>query len=318
MARGIPAWFLGMWLPAARNATAGSSSGSSVSGHETATGKFKNRTSSNPPAERWLLARAVRATLQRFAETWAQLPRDAWRVWLSTLGLGWLLSACLMLGLVWVGRATIGDESDLLLRLVRASPLSFHAAIWVETPGNSIFLVPVMLVAATIAVWWNAPLHALSIMASFCMIDTLVLIGWLGWNRARPELIYEGIAAPGFNSFPSGHVAQTITVYGLLTYFWIVRTSQRGERYLALLLCVTLVVAVGLARLCLGAHWPSDLLAGAAIGSAWLATLIVALRRAERYQGRARVSAADTSRLSIGLRNASAGRGGRARRRPGP
>lgn len=189
-----------------------------------------------------------------------------------------------MLGLVWVGRVSIGDETVLMLRLVRAAPLSFHAAIWVETPGNSIFLVPLVLAAAAVAVWWNAPLRALSIMASFCVIDTLVLLGWLAWNRPRPTLIYEGIAAPGFNSFPSGHVAQTITVYGLLVYFWIAGTSRRAERCFALLLCLLLVVAVGLARLCLGTHWPTDLLAGAAIGSAWLATLIVALRRAEAHR----------------------------------
>lgn len=233
--------------------------------------------------QRWLLVHGTHSTILHFAHTWGRLPRGAARVFLRTLVFGWLISATLMLVLVWVGRQYIGDETTLLLRAVQTIPMSFHAAIWVETPGNSIFSVPVMLVAATIAIWWNAPLRALGIVVAFCAIDTLVLLGWLMWDRPRPTLIAGGIAAPGFHAFPSGHVAQTITVYGLLTYFWIAATHRRGEQCFALVVCLLLVVAVGLARLCLGAHWPTDLGAGAVIGGAWLAVIIHALRKAEAY-----------------------------------
>jgi membrane-associated phospholipid phosphatase len=186
-----------------------------------------------------------------------------------------------MLGLMWTAQALIEDETQLFLQVVEASPISFHAAIWVETPGNSVFLIPIILIAATIAIWWNAPLRALSIVAAFMIIDTIVLIGWLGWDRQRPKLIYDGIAAPGFHSFPSGHVAQTIAVYGLLTYFWISASRRRSEQILAAALCTVLVIAVGLARLCLGTHWPSDLGAGALVGGVWLTVIIVALRKAK-------------------------------------
>lgn len=223
----------------------------------------------------------MHVTVQRFADAWTRLPRGAARTWGRYLALGWLLSAALMLGLVWAARALIEDETQLFLRLVEASPISFHASIWVETPGNSVFLIPIILIAATVAIWWNMPLRALSIIAAFGVIDTIVLIGWLVWDRQRPDLIYDGIAAPGFHSFPSGHVAQTIAVYGLLTYFWVSASRRRSEQILALGLCTLLVAAVGLARLCLGTHWPSDLAAGALVGGVWLIVIIVALRKAE-------------------------------------
>lgn len=50
----------------------------------------------------------------------------------------------------------------------------------------------------------------------------------------------------------------------------------------ALLLLTALSAAVGYARLRMGTHWPSDIIAGTLIGVAWLATVAAALDRAEK------------------------------------
>ena len=83
------------------------------------------------------------------------------------------------------------------------------------------------------------------------------------------------------HSYPSGHSAQTVVVYGLLTWFWVSLSQSRVERGVAWMLLALLVALVGASRLRIGAHWPSDIAAGVVIGAAWLATLIVALRRAD-------------------------------------
>jgi membrane-associated phospholipid phosphatase len=231
--------------------------------------------------DRWLLVRGLHATIQHFADTWTQLPHGSGMAWGRTLAWGWLLNAALMLALVTICRALITDETALFQQVLALVPLSFNTAIWIETPGNSVFLLPITLIAVIIAVWWNAPLRALSLIAAFALIDTLVLLGWLVWDRPRPTLVYGGIAAPGFHAFPSGHVAQTVTVYGLLTYFWVVGTHHRLERCCAVVLCSVLISAVALARIRLGAHWPSDVLAGGLLGCGWLLALIWALRAGE-------------------------------------
>jgi len=231
---------------------------------------------------RWVLLREAHATIVSFGRGWKQLSPDARKTWLSTMIAGWLVSAVVTLASLLVVRSSVDDETALFERTLALVPFDFAAAIWIETPGNSIFLIPVILIAAALVARAGRPLLAISILAGFFVVDTLVLLGWLIWDRPRPTLVLDGIAAPDWHSFPSGHVAQTVTVYGLLAYEWGHASRSWAERIVAAMLALLLVVVVGMARLALGTHWPSDLLAGGLIGLSWLATIVVALRRAER------------------------------------
>jgi undecaprenyl-diphosphatase len=96
-------------------------------------------------------------------------------------------------------------------------------------------------------------------------------------------MIAGGIAAPPLHSFPSGHVALMLSVYGLLAWLWIRASRSPAERTLVVILLAVLLLTVGWARVRLGAHWPSDVLAGYVIGLAWLSTVITSLRRRETY-----------------------------------
>jgi len=92
-------------------------------------------------------------------------------------------------------------------------------------------------------------------------------------GRARPP-VFRLDPAPPTSSFPSGHTAAAVTVYGFLAFvIW----RYMARRWLANLICVSLIavpVAVGLARLYRGAHFPTDVLAGAVLGVVWLTFVI--------------------------------------------
>jgi undecaprenyl-diphosphatase len=233
------------------------------------------------------VARGARRAWAAFADDWHRAPGEARRRWIATLGVG--LVACLALSAALTLLAMRADaagalawERDWLLGLERRDRLSFHSALWLEGLGSSAMLMPLLVAAVAIAALAGRSGRALLVLAAYVPAKMLIFTGWLIWSRARPDFIADGVAVPpSLHSYPSGHTLQTITVYGVLAWFWARASASRIEQAMVWLLLAVLCAAVALARLRLGTHWPSDVLAGAVIGAAWLAVLVVAQRRFE-------------------------------------
>ncbi|MGH7175721.1 MAG: phosphatase PAP2 family protein [Minisyncoccia bacterium] len=85
--------------------------------------------------------------------------------------------------------------------------------------------------------------------------------------RARPEAAL-ALYAPPLYSFPSGHAVMSVVFYGFAAYA-LARTYPRlgGWIYLAATL---LTLLIGLSRVYLGVHYPSDVIAGWLLGLFWL------------------------------------------------
>ena len=227
----------------------------------------------------------LRKLFKQFRQDLRELPRGTWRRWAVTLVAGWVICAVAVVILTKFAQGAaprwLNGWDERTLRSIERGPISFQNAILLESPGNLIYMIPLVACVAVVAIRWHKPVFAITVVVSYVFARTLVILGWKLWDRPRPELIADGIASPPLHSFPSGHIVLAISVYGLLAYTWVRASRSWIEKTLAIVLIAAWCAAAGSARVRLGTHWPSDVIAGALIGLMWLATVVMALRSAK-------------------------------------
>lgn len=86
--------------------------------------------------------------------------------------------------------------------------------------------------------------------------------------RPRPELVPHLVEVSS-TSFPSGHAMNSAMVYLTLAALLARSQQQRSVRVYLVVIAMLLTLMVGMTRVYLGVHWPSDVLAGWCIGAVW-------------------------------------------------
>ncbi|WP_051798844.1 phosphatase PAP2 family protein [Catenuloplanes japonicus] len=98
--------------------------------------------------------------------------------------------------------------------------------------------------------------------------------------RDRPDPLLRAVTESGF-SFPSGHSTTSVVVLGTVAWLVSMTTNAHMVRATAWVAAVLLGAGIGLSRIYLGVHYPTDVLAGWILGSAWLTTVALAARLPE-------------------------------------
>jgi undecaprenyl-diphosphatase len=96
-------------------------------------------------------------------------------------------------------------------------------------------------------------------------------------HRSRPDTMYVAHMRIHSYSFPSGHSFGATVFYGLLAYLAWSRLPHPWN-LLVVLLLVLLIILVGLSRVYLGAHFPSDVVVGWLLGGLSLFVIIKYIR----------------------------------------
>jgi undecaprenyl-diphosphatase len=117
--------------------------------------------------------------------------------------------------------------------------------------------------------------HRATLWLVVTIIGALVLDLTLkyAFHRARPTPFFA--ALPRTYSFPSGHALFSFCFYGVLAGLLAGRTRSRLARVLIWTLAGLLVAAIGLSRIYLGVHYPSDVIAGYLAASLWVSALLI-------------------------------------------
>jgi undecaprenyl-diphosphatase len=127
-----------------------------------------------------------------------------------------------------------------------------------------------LLSIATLAYLWLMGMRRAALYLITAIVGGLLVSLALkaGFHRPRPDLVSHG-SMVYTSSFPSGHSMLSAVVYLTGGAMLAVIHRQRAVRLYILACAVLATVLVGISRVYLGVHWPTDVLAGWAIGAAW-------------------------------------------------
>ncbi|MCE9576380.1 MAG: phosphatase PAP2 family protein [Deltaproteobacteria bacterium] len=210
---------------------------------------------------------------------WLRARREALRA--RDLRLVAVLLAIGVLALVFlaIGEAISDGETDridrwllLALRNSPADPIgppSFEAAVMhLSALGSGAVTGLVVLIATGVFALAGRWRYALLMIA--CAGGTLVGMSLLKdlYSRARPTIVV-AIDPPGGLSFPSGHSMISAALYLTLGVLIARALPTRRLRVFAVATGAFLTMLVGLSRIYLGVHYPTDVLAGWTAGAAW-------------------------------------------------
>ncbi len=191
---------------------------------------------------------------------------------LVALGIGWFDAPVLLFMrqldcLFWKILSTVFDDKIWVLAFALMT-VAFYVKKSLKSKDEFKILIKSFNARAIFADFWQKTKHSnvflifCSIFATGVVVELLkVFIG-----RARPILFealeFRGFFPPSFdwvfNSMPSGHTA--------ISFAALVMIGMLAPRVKPL--TWTLAVLIGVSRVCVGEHWPSDVILGAFIGMA--------------------------------------------------
>lgn len=92
-------------------------------------------------------------------------------------------------------------------------------------------------------------------------------------NRARPDL--EHLVTVESLSYPSGHAMAAMAFYGFLIYLFYKFRMHKLVKYTVILVLTILIISIGISRIYLGVHFPSDIAGGFIAGAIWVVFCII-------------------------------------------
>jgi undecaprenyl-diphosphatase len=173
--------------------------------------------------------------------------------------------------------ALVFDDALLLRLQAWATPAADRMFVWISLAGYRYGVVPVDILLSLTLLGLRRWREAAFAIIAFTGSALLNLATKAFFQRERPSL-WESIAPESTFSFPSGHAMGSMTLAAVV----VMLAWRTRWRWLVALPAIAFAGLVGLSRLYLGVHYPSDVLGGWAAGLAWTAGVYLVLFRHRR------------------------------------
>ncbi len=173
-----------------------------------------------------------------------------------------------------------------------ASPgaTKFFIAMSFMGATGMIFLLAIAVIGFAVERWKRG-----IVWLTLTMLGALVLDLALksGFHRARPVPFFG--AVPHTYSFPSGHSLFSFCFYGVMAGLINGRVRSIWLRVTVWITAALMIALIGLSRIYLGVHYPSDVVAGYLAGAIWVSTMVLADRVRKTRRGLKVATVSDTA-----------------------
>jgi len=174
------------------------------------------------------------------------------------------------------------DDSMIRWMGAHHSPGLDAVMLEVTALGTGTVVMMVVAVAALFLVLTQHKYSAILLLAS--TFGGIVLNGVLklGFNRPRPSFFVPAVHAVS-SSFPSGHAMSAAIVYSTVAYLAARLHRRKWARWLVMTAALVLIALISFSRMYLGVHYPSDVIAGVAVGLAWAGFCMATLEAIQKF-----------------------------------
>ena len=141
--------------------------------------------------------------------------------------------------------------------------------LWITLLARRDIVILLAVIVSALAVVWDRRKYILPFLITLGGSQLFASLGKIFIHRPRPSIAY--YLESSF-SFPSGHAALSVALYGFVAYVLLrtVKLKKRRYRTGILFLTLSIIFAIGLSRLYLGVHFLSDVWGGYLLGGLWL------------------------------------------------
>lgn len=140
------------------------------------------------------------------------------------------------------------------------------------------FIVALTVFLMVRRAWMRAAIFVVGVSTALGLHS---ILKWI-FDRPRPNFS-QALISVSSSSFPSGHAVTAVVLYGFFAYVLIGIVRSWRTKITIFLATIFIIFFIGLSRIYLGVHWPSDIWGGYLLGAWWLVVMITAVYLYENF-----------------------------------